>query len=279
MSAIQCRDRKDVHESKDNGEEGSHVPELMPVPRCGEDASDSTETAQLLRSFFREEVFHVADVSFQCLHTQRNTCGEGFKKCVLLLHHRQQAICCHTSSDTHQVSRVHTQGGRIRHAATYIRQGDQTGVDAVFQQGFRVFLAFRHRLLEIRERNGGSVQCDDTVTRLNARLCSRRINHHAVNHIRETERSKTNAVRHQSLHHIFGNVDRSLFTFTKHTYFTGIGNLAQHIAVIAHKRHIIGRQKDVAILKTDCFRRLIEVHTERSFLYLYILVAPSKKNH
>ena len=216
MSAVQCGDRKNVHEGKDDGKEGGHVPELMPVPRSRENASDSTEAAQLFGSFFRKEIFHVADVSFQCLHTQRDACGERFKECVFLLHHRQQTIRCQTGNYAHQISGIHAQGSRIGHTATHIRQRDQTRVDAVFQKCFGVFLAFRHRLLEIREGDGFPVQCDDTVARQDACLRSGRINHHAVNHIRETERSKTNAVRHQALHHVFGNVDGGLLAVTKH---------------------------------------------------------------
>ena len=159
VSAVQCGDRKNVHEGKDDGKEGGHVPELVPVPRSRENASDSAEAAQLFGSFFREEIFHVADVSFQCLHTQRYACGERFKECVYLFHHRQQTIRCQTGNYAHQISGIHAQGSRIGHTATHIRQRNQTRVDAVFQKCFGVFLAFRHRLLENREGDGISVFC------------------------------------------------------------------------------------------------------------------------
>ena len=76
MATVQRRDRQNIHESKDDRQESCHVPELVPVPRSREDTADRSETAQLLRSFFREQVFHIAHIAFQRFHTKRDACRE-----------------------------------------------------------------------------------------------------------------------------------------------------------------------------------------------------------
>ena len=39
VAAVQCGDREDIHESQNDGKEGCHIPELVPVPGSGEDAA------------------------------------------------------------------------------------------------------------------------------------------------------------------------------------------------------------------------------------------------
>ncbi len=76
MATVQRRDRQNIHESKDDRQESCHVPELVPVPCSRKDTADRSETAQLLRSFFREQVFHIAHIAFQRFHTKRDACRE-----------------------------------------------------------------------------------------------------------------------------------------------------------------------------------------------------------
>ena len=71
MSAVQCGDGQNIHKGKDDGEECRHVPELVPVPRGGENTADGSETSELLGSFLGEEIFHLAYVAFQSLYPQR----------------------------------------------------------------------------------------------------------------------------------------------------------------------------------------------------------------
>ena len=52
VSAVQRRNRQNIHKSKDDRQECRHIPELMPIPGCREDASDGSETAQLFSSLF-----------------------------------------------------------------------------------------------------------------------------------------------------------------------------------------------------------------------------------
>ena len=108
VAAVKCGDGQDVHESQDNGKEGCHVPELMPVPCCGEDTAYGSETTQLLRSFFGEKVFHVANVAFQGFYTKRYTGGKGFEESVLFLHHWQQTVCHQAGRYSHKVGGVYT---------------------------------------------------------------------------------------------------------------------------------------------------------------------------
>ena len=53
MTTVQCGNRQYIHESQNNGQESCHVPELMPIPRCGENTANRSEATQLLGSFFR----------------------------------------------------------------------------------------------------------------------------------------------------------------------------------------------------------------------------------
>ena len=46
MSTVEGGDGQYVHEGEDNREEGSHLPEEIPVPYRGEEAADGSETAQ-----------------------------------------------------------------------------------------------------------------------------------------------------------------------------------------------------------------------------------------
>ena len=111
---------------------------------------------------------------------------------------------------------------------------------------------------------------------MDACLCGRRIHHHTVYHIRETVGGKTDAVCQKALHQVFRDINGGFRAVADNAYFAGVGNLAQHIAVITFKRNAVSRKKDVAVLKTYGFGRFVEIHTERSFLHLYILVAPRK---
>ena len=84
MSAVQCRDGQNIHKGKDDGEECRHVPELVPVPRGGENTADGSETSELLGSFLGEEIFHLAYVAFQSLYPQRYAGRERGKETVFL---------------------------------------------------------------------------------------------------------------------------------------------------------------------------------------------------
>ena len=65
MSAIECGDGQDVHEGKDDAQEGCHQPESMPVPHGWEEASQCAKTTQALGSLLGEDVFHVAHIARQ----------------------------------------------------------------------------------------------------------------------------------------------------------------------------------------------------------------------
>ena len=45
MTAIQCRNRQDVHKRQDDAQEGCHHPERMPVPHRWEQTAQCAETA------------------------------------------------------------------------------------------------------------------------------------------------------------------------------------------------------------------------------------------
>ena len=51
MTAVKSWDWDDVHEGKDDAEEGCHLPEGHPVPLCWEHTADSAEAAKALGTF------------------------------------------------------------------------------------------------------------------------------------------------------------------------------------------------------------------------------------
>ena len=87
---------QNIHKGKDDGEECRHVPELVPVPRGGENTADGSETSELLGSFLGEEIFHLAYVAFQSLYPQRYAGRERGKETVFLADNGQQFVGCRT---------------------------------------------------------------------------------------------------------------------------------------------------------------------------------------
>lgn len=84
MSTVQCRDGQNIHKGKDDGEECRHVPELVPVPRGGENTADGSETSELLGSFLGEKIFHLAYVAFQSLYPSIRSSDEHMNKYALV---------------------------------------------------------------------------------------------------------------------------------------------------------------------------------------------------
>ena len=95
MPAVQRRDGQNIHEGQDDAKKGRHVPELVPVPRGGEDASDGAEASQLLGSLLGEQILHLVDVAGQGVDAQLYTGGDGGEERVFLLHHGQEAVGLH----------------------------------------------------------------------------------------------------------------------------------------------------------------------------------------
>ena len=87
VSAIQSRNRKYVHERKNNRKECGHLPETLPVPHFREYASDSTEATYALGSFFSKYILHIVYVAFQSIDTQFYTGRERSEKAVILNSH------------------------------------------------------------------------------------------------------------------------------------------------------------------------------------------------
>lgn len=65
MSTIKSRDRKNVHEGKNNAQERCHKPECMPIPYRWEETAQRTETTQTLGTFLREDILHIAHITGQ----------------------------------------------------------------------------------------------------------------------------------------------------------------------------------------------------------------------
>ena len=83
MTAVKCGDGQDVHEGEDDAQEGGHLPELIPVPRAGEEASDGSEAAQRLGAVGGEDIFHVADIAAQHVNAIADAGGETLEESVV----------------------------------------------------------------------------------------------------------------------------------------------------------------------------------------------------
>ena len=141
MSAVQCGDGQNIHKGKDDGEECRHVPELVPVPRGGENTADGSETSELLGSFLGEEIFHLAYVAFQSLYPQRYAGRERGKETVFLTDNGQQLVGCRTCCYAYFIVGIghHAQG--VCHTVTDVCQG--------YLMGCIGFLALQHLFFEV----------------------------------------------------------------------------------------------------------------------------------
>lgn len=193
MAAVQGRNRQNVHESQNDGEEGRHVPELMPVPRGGEDAADGAEAAQLLGAFLGEEVLHLSHVALQCVHTQHDAGGEGGEEGVFLLHDGQQAGGAHVGRDAYLVDRVGGQRQGVSYATSYIGQAD-------IVRRLSVSLAPEHLFLEVEVGDVVSVQLCDAIARLQSGQCGGASGNDAVDYKWVAEIGKASTVCQQAVH-------------------------------------------------------------------------------
>ena len=73
MTAVQCRNRKNIHKRKSKTDKRSNHPELIPAPRVREHISDSTETTKTLCSLTGKYIFHLAHIRNQFVDTDFNT--------------------------------------------------------------------------------------------------------------------------------------------------------------------------------------------------------------
>lgn len=94
MTAIQCRNRQDIHECQDNAQECCHHPEGVPIPHRREETAQGSETAQTLGTLLGEYIFHIAYIARKhipaILHTSRETLEEAITDMGYLVieHHR-----------------------------------------------------------------------------------------------------------------------------------------------------------------------------------------------
>ena len=86
VSAVQSRDREQVHHREDDGQEGGLEPEVMPVPATGEDAADSHESAQFLVhfGFGLHDQLQLVPVARNRLSGLVDACRDGLPECVIL---------------------------------------------------------------------------------------------------------------------------------------------------------------------------------------------------
>ena len=85
MSTIEGGDGKDVHEGKDDAQEGRHQPEHVPVPDGREQTTDGSKATQRLGTVGGEQILQVAHIATQHVPAVGDACGEALEESVLNL--------------------------------------------------------------------------------------------------------------------------------------------------------------------------------------------------
>ena len=158
MSAVEPRDGDDVHHRQDDRQEGRLEPEVVPVPRGGEDAADREESADFLVEFgFR-------------LHDQLELLPIGGQRAPSLAESRRDRL------PEGVVARARSVGGGCQYAQTALvaygkRQFQRVGaaqhLDAYFLPGMELQLCLVVEEFQIAV----AVHGDDLVAFLQARRC------------------------------------------------------------------------------------------------------------
>ena len=117
MSAVERRDRQDIHKGEDDAEESGHQPERVPIPLRREQTSNSTETTERLRSFSREEILHVAYVAREHLAAILNASRERLEEAIVDVCHLILGLLWHIAEhEAHRLSLRERRETTFRHS-------------------------------------------------------------------------------------------------------------------------------------------------------------------
>ena len=72
MSAIESRNRQNVHKRKRHGDKSRDKPEVIPAPLCREHIADGSESAKALRALLCKDILHLADVRRELVNADFN---------------------------------------------------------------------------------------------------------------------------------------------------------------------------------------------------------------
>ena len=72
MTTIEGGNGQNVHECENDGKEGGHLPEEIPVPYRWEEATYGSETTDRLSAVGSKHIFHIANVAFQYIPSVSN---------------------------------------------------------------------------------------------------------------------------------------------------------------------------------------------------------------
>ncbi len=154
VSAVQSRNGQNIHKGKDDGEESRLHPERLPIPFSREEAADRSEAAQTGSTLFCKDIFHVADIAFQCIHTQHDTGRERLEE-TIFTSHRLVHIKRGNRIDPHFPGRIRMQRQRLRDTGTIEADCD-----------ILILILCKHLSHFIERRGYDAVDRDDTVFRL-----------------------------------------------------------------------------------------------------------------
>ena len=82
MATVEGRNGEDIHEGEDDGEEGGHLPEHIPVPHGREEAADGSETTERLGTLGGEDVLHVVNIRGENMPAVLDAGGDALEEAV-----------------------------------------------------------------------------------------------------------------------------------------------------------------------------------------------------
>ena len=82
MATVEGRNGEDIHEGEDDGEEGGHLPEHIPVPHGREEAADGSEATERLGTLSREDVLHVVNIRGENMPAVLDAGGDALEEAV-----------------------------------------------------------------------------------------------------------------------------------------------------------------------------------------------------
>ena len=299
MSAVERRDRQNVHEGEDDAEEGGHKPERVPVPLRREQTADGSEAAERLGAFRREEILHVAYVTREHLAAVLDASGERLEEAVVdvchlilgLLRHiaehkahrlalgeRRETACRHgielaferecVELAVHLTLYVDNSGERLHGVGVSLCAGEHIG-------------AATHLVCELRERADGlAVEREDAVGFLQPHALGSRVGRYAVNYSRHiTYDERRHILQHAEQVEVARRVDDHLLAVAQHVNLRSVSQTAIHVSLGVLELAEVGAEQDVVIMESERLSLLVELHSERHILRADVVLAPCEEAH
>ena len=287
MSTVQGGDGQDIHEGEDDGEEGGHLPEHVPVPHWWEQTANGTETTNRLSTVGSEHIFHIAHITLQYVQTVGNTCGETLKETILLGNRLVDAGNGLYKETKFQI-RCQGNGQRIFLTHSFFSLSRNHNRGCANLQTVGLGLGIGHHIFEHTEPVGKliiaiygfTVDGHNLITLLQTNLSSRRIGHHAVNYgWNQRTYERWFGLEHAQQVDVARQTDAHGLAITDNVGTGGLTQGTVHIGTEILELTVLGTYQNITILKTILLGLGVELHTQGHVLGGDVGVAPVEQNH